>query len=270
MFDVLLYGIDEWQYFLFYGFIAFTLSLSLCIVPPLANGLQRIATVWFTLVLIGIVEEYRQLFEPARTTEWFDALASTAGVSMGVIFPLLFHLAWRWKYRMAIRGKTLLSFTAAAFLVFAPLLSGLAAVTEPAPPIIERNHLVVAQDEPIAGTVLGQSATPDAIVQKYRTELRKLEQYAKKNIEQLAQNAWDKYREEQMPLHELLAMYTDKAEELERHINGEFEKVYEAAKQELEQQHFDPAYANALKTEYEDSKKALRAAIMQKAMTKLV
>ncbi|CAM3957017.1 VanZ family protein [Mesobacillus thioparans] len=70
-------------------FIAFTgVSISIGVLILIFTGPQdvkgHLKVVWFTLVTIGIIEEYRQYWDPGRSAEFLDAMANIAGVSIGV------------------------------------------------------------------------------------------------------------------------------------------------------------------------------------------
>jgi hypothetical protein len=269
MFNIMLIGMDKWQHFFFYSFIAFTISLVLCILPPLANGLRRIATVWCTLIFIGLIEEYRQLFVPERTAEWLDAAANMAGVSTGVLIPLFIHFIWRYQQQKTIQTRNVLSFGAIVILIFAPLLYGLTVVNEPIPSMVENHPFIDVQSAPLSDTSLASSTIPETIVQKYRPQLEELQQYANESVEQLASEALKEYTENQVPLHKLLAAYMNDAHQLEKQIHEEFQQIYERAKLDLKQHNLDPAYADELKKEYEEAKEAAKASIMQKAALEL-
>lgn len=45
---------------------------------------NQLKVVWLVLVTIGIIEEYRQYLDPARSSEFFDAIANIVGVTTGV------------------------------------------------------------------------------------------------------------------------------------------------------------------------------------------
>jgi hypothetical protein len=265
-----LIGIDKLQHFFFYSFIAFFVAMLLCLMPPMMNGLRRIATVWCTLIFIGLIEEYRQLFIPERTAEWLDAATNVAGVSVGVVIPLFIHLIWRYQHQKRIRTRNVLSFGAIVVLIFAPLLYGLTVVNEPIPSMVGSHQVIDVQSAPLSDTSLERSpAMPETIVQKYRSQLEELQQYANQSIEQLAYEALKEYTEKQVPLHKLLPTYMAQAHQLEKQINEEFQQIYEMAKLDLQQHNLDPAYADELKKEYEEAKEATKASIMQKATMEL-
>lgn len=44
---------------------------------------------WLYLVLLGIIEEYRQLLIVDRSTEFLDAVANLVGVTAGLLVPTL-------------------------------------------------------------------------------------------------------------------------------------------------------------------------------------
>jgi hypothetical protein len=266
-------GIDKLQHFSFYAIIAFLLAVIVCLIPPLVNGFQRICAVAFSLMFIGILEEYRQLLLPERTTEWQDAVANMFGVSIGVFLPLLIHLQWQGTKRLQ---RSFLSLGAAILFVLTPLMYGLTVVSEPIPTITVHNDVFPvynAHPEEIGTdeTKISEHAlTPEMIIEKYRLQLEELKQYANQNIEQLAEEAINEWKAKQMPLTALYTKYIERANELEKQINAEFQQIYETAKTDLQQHGFASEYANTLKQEYEDTKAEQKAAIMQKVAGELL
>jgi hypothetical protein len=256
-------GIDKLQHFSFYAIIAFLLAVIVCLIPPFVNGFSRICAVAFSLMFIGILEEYRQLLVPERTTEWQDAVANILGVSIGVFLPLLIHLQWRGTKQLQ---RSFLPLGAVTLFVLAPLLYGLTVVSEPLPTITVRNdafpvHNAYPED---IQTDSEQALTPETIIKKYRLQLEELKQYANQNIEQLAEEAINEWKAKQIPLTALYTKYMKRANELEKQINTEFQQIYETAKTDLQQHGFASEYANPLKQEYEDTKEEQKAEMMQK------
>jgi hypothetical protein len=269
-------GVDKLQHFFFYTVTAFALATTVCLIPPFANGFQRICAVWFSLIFIGMLEEYRQLLIPERTTEWRDAIANILGVSIGVLLPLLIHLKWRRSKANDVRLKrSFLPLGAAILFVLAPLLYGLTVVSEPMPPTMVNNKSLPVQNIPQHDiqkheiTSAENSLTSEAIIEKYRLKLEELQQYSNGNVEKLADEAISEWKAKPMTLTALYAKYVERANELEKQINAEFQQIYEAAKDDLQQHGFNPGDAEVLKKEYEDAKEAEKAAIMQKAATEL-
>jgi hypothetical protein len=269
-------GVDKLQHFFFYMVTAFALAATVCLIPPFANGLQRICTVWFSLIFIGMLEEYRQLLIPERTTEYYDAIANTLGVSVGVLLPLLMHLKWRRsKGKDVSLKRNFLLLGAAILFVFSPLLYGLIVFSEPIPPTMVNNKGLHAQNIPQGDiqkhetTSTENSLTSEAIIEKYRLKLEELQQYANRNVEKLADEAISEWKAKPMTLTDLYSKYVERANELEKQINAKFQQIYEAAKDDLQQYGFNPEDAEVLKKEYEDAKEAEKTAIMQKVATEL-
>ncbi|RBW68849.1 VanZ family protein [Bacillus taeanensis] len=270
MFDLIAIGMDKWQHFLFYGFISFIISLMMSLLPPLANGLRRISAVWFTLIVVSLLEEYRQLFLPDRTAELLDGLANIAGVSVGVVIPLFLHFIWRFCYQKRVRVRSVLSFWTIVIVVFTPLLYGLSAFEEPIPPKAAKSPSVVETSALVNSASSAHSiVTPEEILQKYYPPLEELRDYAKNEMEQLASEAVKEYKEKEMSFNALVAAYIIQGNALEKEIDEEFQHIYENAKRALQDHHYDPSYADKLKKEYEETKKAAKTNILQKSLGEL-
>jgi hypothetical protein len=131
---ILLFGTDKWQHFIVYAIAAFGLSIFVCLIPPWQNGIKKIIAVWFGLNIIGLLEEYRQLWLPIRTAEWMDAAANIVGTTAGVSVPLLLCVIWRAFQDKPIYSKKSMM-TCLALLVFfiGPLFYGLVLWNEDIP-----------------------------------------------------------------------------------------------------------------------------------------
>jgi hypothetical protein len=271
MFETVIHhiGIDKLQHFSFYAIIAFLLAVIVCLIPPMENGFQRICAVAFSLMFIGLLEEYRQLLLPERTTEWQDAVANMLGVSIGVFLPLIIHLQWQGTKRLQ---RSFLPLGAAILFVLTPLLYGLTVVSEPIPTITAHRDVLPVYNvypEEIQEDS-DRTLTPETIIGKYRLQLDDLKQEANQHIEQLAEEALNEWKTKQTPLTALYTKYMERANELEEQINAEFQQIYEAAKTDLQQHGFASEYANTLKQEYEDTKAKQKTAIMQKVASELL
>jgi hypothetical protein len=165
-------GVDKLQHFFFYSVTAFALAVTVCLIPPFTNGFQRICTVWFSLIFIGMLEEYRQLLIPERTAEWLDAMANILGVSVGVLLPLLIHLKWRSYNRKDFMLKqSFIPLGAVILFVLTPLLYGLTVVNEPISPTIVDNKGLPVQNVPQETKIADNFLTPQEIIEKYRLKL---------------------------------------------------------------------------------------------------
>jgi VanZ family protein len=85
----LVLGIDKQMHFISFFLISFTIGMLVLFVTPIEYSRRNLALVWFTLILIGIVEEYRQYKLPNRSTELLDAIANIVGVSCGLLIPFI-------------------------------------------------------------------------------------------------------------------------------------------------------------------------------------
>jgi hypothetical protein len=171
-------GVDKLQHFFFCTLTAFVLAVMVCLIPPFTNGFQRICTVWFSLILIGMLEEYRQLLIPERTTEWLDAIANILGVSVGVILPLFIHLKWqRYKGKDAMLKQRLIPLGAVILFVLSPLLYGLTVMSESIPSTNFDNKVLPVQNVPqdeiqnSETKIKENSLTPEENFEKYLLKL---------------------------------------------------------------------------------------------------
>ncbi|WP_079506508.1 hypothetical protein [Mesobacillus jeotgali] len=80
----LIFGLDKLMHFI--GFTVASLLIGVFILMILEpRGVKhQLKVVWFSVVMIGIIEEYRQFPDPGRSTEFLEAAANIAGVSMGI------------------------------------------------------------------------------------------------------------------------------------------------------------------------------------------
>ncbi|WP_226642924.1 VanZ family protein [Mesobacillus subterraneus] len=84
-----MFGMDKLLHLI--SFTGVTILIGICILTISGpGGIERhLKMVWFTLVTIGVIEEYRQFLDPGRSTEFLDAVANIAGVSIGTTFTLV-------------------------------------------------------------------------------------------------------------------------------------------------------------------------------------
>lgn len=117
-----LFGSDKIAHFSTYAVIALCIGIVLISVTSRTHRLRGLAFIWFILVLIGIVEEYRQFLLPDRTAELWDAVANILGVSTGMLLPLLFSI----KKEALPVARYFVVF----FIILFPLFLGLAEINE--------------------------------------------------------------------------------------------------------------------------------------------
>ena len=120
----LMFGMDKLMHFTGFAVISALLGMLIILLSEYQEVKQRISVVWITLVTIGIIEEYRQYWLPNRSTEFLDAIANIAGVTIGLALPLLFVLIVR--HRRELYSKALGLYT----FVLIPLLFGLLYLNE--------------------------------------------------------------------------------------------------------------------------------------------
>ena len=118
----MLFGADKVAHFSSYAVIALCIGIVIISVTSRTYRLRGLAFIWFILVLIGIVEEYRQFLLPDRTAELWDAVANILGVSTGMLVPLLFSI----KKEALPVARYFVIF----FIILFPLFLGLAEINE--------------------------------------------------------------------------------------------------------------------------------------------
>ncbi|WP_174734407.1 VanZ family protein [Mesobacillus harenae] len=115
----LIFGVDKQMHFLSYAVISILLGTVMILITDHQKIKQNISFVWFALVAIGIVEEYRQYFLPHRSAEFLDAIANMFGVTIGLFIPLLIF------YMIRYRNHSLIKLFAFYSIVLIPLFLGL-------------------------------------------------------------------------------------------------------------------------------------------------
>jgi hypothetical protein len=80
----LIFGLDKLMHFISFTGVSISIGVLILIFTGPQNVKSQLKVVWFTLVTIGIIEEYRQYFDPGRSTDFLDAMANIAGVSIGI------------------------------------------------------------------------------------------------------------------------------------------------------------------------------------------
>ncbi|WP_243388188.1 VanZ family protein [Bacillus kexueae] len=259
-------GMDKWTHFSFYGSAAFFLSLFLLLIPPFEKGLRRIATCWFGLVVISLLEEYRQLLDPNRTAEFLDGVANVIGITLGVTIPLFAHIMWRYLHQNQERKRFILVAMSLITCTVFPLLYGLHVLNEP---IDQGPILSQPPEEMMVAQTMSTNRSPEEIVQKYEAKLDLLEQQAYQEVHLLVKEALSEYTNKETPLSQLIPKYMVQATALEEHIHNEFISIYDAAKSELIANHLDQSSADVLKERYDETKKKTKALLMEKGMSVL-
>jgi hypothetical protein len=80
----MIFGLDKLMHFTGFLIASVLIGILLLMISGHNNVKHKLKVVWFSLVTIGIIEEYRQLLDPGRSAEFLDAVANIAGVSMGI------------------------------------------------------------------------------------------------------------------------------------------------------------------------------------------
>ncbi len=112
----LVFGIDKQMHFIIFFLLSLGIGLLILLVTPKSYSRRNLGLVWFTVILIGIIEEYRQFFAPGRSTEFLDAIANILGVSCGLLLP--FFIMSFYKQEARNRGLLFLYMTLIAILSF--------------------------------------------------------------------------------------------------------------------------------------------------------
>ncbi|QOR66350.1 VanZ family protein [Cytobacillus suaedae] len=87
----ILLGMDKQQHFLLFLFCSLLAGGIVSIMSSVENLKRNVSFIWFALIFIGMIEEYRQLFIWHRSAEFFDAIANLLGATTGFILILLFR-----------------------------------------------------------------------------------------------------------------------------------------------------------------------------------
>lgn len=120
----LIFGIDKQMHFLTYAAISIFLGVLIILILNGRSVKQNITFIWFVLVAIGIVEEYRQYMLPNRSAEFLDAIANMLGVTFGLAIPLLISYMIRQR-----KGNNFKRF-AIYSIILIPLFLGLLHINE--------------------------------------------------------------------------------------------------------------------------------------------
>jgi VanZ family protein len=80
----MIFGLDKLMHFIGFLGASTLIGIFILITSGPDNVKHKLKVVWFSMVTIGIIEEYRQLLEAGRSAEFLDAVANIAGVSMGI------------------------------------------------------------------------------------------------------------------------------------------------------------------------------------------
>ncbi|MGV2939704.1 VanZ family protein [Mesobacillus sp. LC4] len=120
----LVFGVDKLMHFAGFAGVSACIGLLILLVTDQQRARQHLSVVWITLVTIGIIEEYRQYFDPGRSTEFLDAIANIIGVTTGIAILLLLS------YLIKRRKKVLSMVFSIYTLVLIPLLFGLLYLNE--------------------------------------------------------------------------------------------------------------------------------------------
>lgn len=145
-----LFGADKIAHFSTYAVIALCIGIVIISITSTTYRLRGLAFIWFILVLVGIVEEYRQFLLPDRTAELWDAVANILGVSTGMLVPLLFSI----KKEALPVARYFVIF----FIILFPLFLGLAEINERH--VIVEPGDVAGHDDSGSGSEVSQGVRP--------------------------------------------------------------------------------------------------------------
>lgn len=125
----ILLGPDKFQHAL----VCFLITLSLGVLVLLFShtfekARKRLFQIWAAIVLVGALDEYRQLFDPNRSAEFLDAVANLVGATLAIL-PL--YLITFPKTDFAKKRKTKFPiFISLSLLLTTLLFIGLLAINE--------------------------------------------------------------------------------------------------------------------------------------------
>lgn len=112
------------MHFLTYTVISIFLGMLIIFILNGRSVKQNITFIWFVLVAIGIVEEYRQYMLPNRSAEFLDAIANMFGVTFGLAIPLL--ISYMIRHRKGNNFKRFAIYS----IILIPLFLGLLYINE--------------------------------------------------------------------------------------------------------------------------------------------
>ncbi|MDN4495133.1 VanZ family protein [Ureibacillus aquaedulcis] len=113
----LIFGMDKQMHFVGYVVISVLSGIFMLLLSEKHSVKRRLGYLWITLVIIGILEEYRQFWLPDRSAEFLDALANMFGVTVGLLLPILYAIKIKYSRKFASGRYTIYSFTIIALLI---------------------------------------------------------------------------------------------------------------------------------------------------------
>ncbi|MCA0985151.1 VanZ family protein [Halobacillus yeomjeoni] len=120
----LMFGIDKQIHFIFFAGIAWITGLFILLLVDRSRWRKTLMDAGFALVIIGILEEYRQYFDASRSAEFLDAVANLSGVAVGLIFPFFLCIVFSRSRGIEVRRSVTRS------LILVPLFIGLFMINE--------------------------------------------------------------------------------------------------------------------------------------------
>ncbi|WP_099354833.1 VanZ family protein [Fredinandcohnia onubensis] len=117
----LVFGADKVGHFLLFFFISFFIGVLILLIIDRSYLVKSLRIVWIYLVLLGIFEEYRQLYIVNRSAEFLDAVANLIGVTGGLMVPMIIALILVRKQQQQNSGTVYLIY----LIILLPLLIGL-------------------------------------------------------------------------------------------------------------------------------------------------
>jgi hypothetical protein len=85
----LLVGVDKQMHFFSFFIGSLVVGILLICITPIYYARRNLSILWFSIVLIGMIEEFRQYFLPNRSTEFLDGIANIIGASCGILIPFI-------------------------------------------------------------------------------------------------------------------------------------------------------------------------------------
>lgn len=125
----ILLGPDKFQHALVCFLIALPLGVSVLLFSSTFEKVRkRLFKIWATIVLLGALDEYRQLYDPNRSAEFLDAVANLVGATLAILPLYLLKFS---KAHLAKKRKTKFPiFISLSLILTTLLLIGLLAINE--------------------------------------------------------------------------------------------------------------------------------------------
>lgn len=248
-----MFGIDKMYHFFFYATAAFVLGHIACYLSPRARSRQRLLWVGVGLFLVGLLDEYRQFFDLTRDTEFLDAVYNLLGISLGLIFTILF------RFSSIPKGEIHYFPLLVVLLLQLPLLYGLVFLTSKGPETTffpngeaKPNRLIV---EVFQSKSTGSPGRYDALKQEYLPTLLEIEQDYRTEMSDLLHYA----RGGKHVFHYLWLM-----KQLDDAVDDEFHDVLVKMKRDLHSSEQSDPLLHLVEKEFMQRKSNQRAQLIKK------